>query len=87
MSDKPKNRVIGTVIDPSHYHSGGIEVIEVIEAFFPDDPHLSHALKYMCRAGRKAGASKAEDIRKSRWWVDRAIEFYEKQDKEKNGIK
>ena len=71
-------RVIGTVIDPSHYHSGGIEVIDVIEAFFQDNQHLSHVLKYMCRAGRKSGVSKTEDLKKAQWWLNRAIVYMEK---------
>lgn len=59
-------------INPQHYRSGGIEAIEVIEAFGLGY-HLGNAIKYLLRAGRKT-ASPLEDLRKARWYIDREIE-------------
>jgi Protein of unknwon function (DUF3310) len=65
---------------PSHYISeSGLEVVEVIEAFAPDNPHRAHSIKYLCRAGRKGGAAKhAEDLKK-RWWIERELDRLEKE--------
>lgn len=61
---------------PAHY--GGAEnpyeAIKVIE-------HLGlgpgfckgNALKYLMRAGKKGGESELDDLRKARWYLDRAI--------------
>ena len=58
-------------INPDHYRSGGMEAIDVIEAFFPDSFHLGNAFKYIARAGKKG--DRLEDLRKARWYVDREI--------------
>jgi len=55
---------------PSHYTSGGIETIDVIEAWCLGF-HLGNAVKYISRAGRKG--SELEDLKKARWYLDRAI--------------
>lgn len=59
---------------PSHY--GGAEnpyeVIKVIEAWGLDqDFCLGNTVKYIARAGRKGAA--IEDLKKARWYLDRAI--------------
>ena len=64
-------------INPDHYRSGGMEAIDVIEAFFPDSFHLGNAFKYIARAGKKGGA--IEDLRKSVWYVQREIARLEAQ--------
>lgn len=56
---------------PNHYKAGGIEAIDVIEAFGLDF-NLGNALKYLLRAGRKPGVDAAEDLRKCAWYVNRA---------------
>jgi hypothetical protein len=59
-----------TVNHPSHYTRGGIEAIDVIEAWGLGF-HLGNALKYIARAGHKGDA--IEDLSKARWYLDRAI--------------
>lgn len=57
---------------PPHYQSDtGLEVIDVIEAFFPQDSHLSHVFKYMARTGKKD--TPESNIRKSIWWLVRKL--------------
>ena len=62
-------------INPDHYRSGGMEAIDVIEAFFPDSFHLGNAFKYIARAGKKG--DRLEDLRKSVWYIQREIERLE----------
>lgn len=61
------------VAHPSHYNSGRIEVIEIIEdqrlGF-----HLGNAIKYICRAGKKDPTKEIEDLRKAVWYTNREIE-------------
>lgn len=63
---------------PLHYNSGGIEVIDVIEAF---DLCFSggNCLKYLLRAGRKDPATELQDLKKARFYLDRLIARLEKQ--------
>jgi len=56
---------------PKHYTFSQYEVIEVLEAWFPSDPLLWQVGKYISRAGRKG--SRAEDLKKARFYLDRAI--------------
>ena len=58
-------------INPDHYRSGGMEAIDVIEAFFPGSFHLGNAFKYIARAGKKGNA--VEDLHKAAWYVSREI--------------
>lgn len=55
---------------PPHYRAGGIEAIDVIEAFELGF-RLGNCVKYVLRAGRKNDA--IEDLRKARWYLDREI--------------
>lgn len=73
------------VNSPSHYAitvkaAGGIpvqiEVVDLIEALYPQDAHMAHAMTYVCRAGRKHSSSYLEDLAKARWWITRAIQFH-----------
>ncbi len=59
-----------SVNHPAHYNAGGIEVIDVIEAFGLGF-HLGNVVKYILRSDRK-GAT-IEDLRKARWYLDRQI--------------
>lgn len=61
-----------SVNHPSHYTSGGIEVIEAIDAWKLDFA-LGNAVKYIARAGKKDPAKTLEDLKKARWYLDRAI--------------
>lgn len=56
---------------PSHYRPGRYEAIKVIEAWELGF-HLGNAIKYISRAGRKS-ESKAEDLRKAIWYLEREI--------------
>jgi hypothetical protein len=70
-------------INPDHYKKGGLEVVEVMEAFFTSgkscDTHLSQSFKYSSRAGDKPYPGKTIeesyliDLQKAKWWLDRAI--------------
>ncbi len=55
---------------PTHYTFGRFEVIDVIEDWELGF-HLGNAVKYVARAGRKG--DEIEDLKKARWYLDRAI--------------
>ncbi len=48
-----------------------VEAIDIIEAL-GHGYHVSTALKYLCRMGKKGDG--VEDLKKARWFLDRAIE-------------
>lgn len=57
---------------PQHYKTdSGLEAIEVIEAFFPNDYHLGNAFKYLARAGKKD--DEVQDLEKAVWYINRRI--------------
>ncbi len=66
---------------PAHY--GGAdnpyEAIKVIEAWELGF-HLGNTVKYISRAGKKGGRL-LEDLKKARWYLDRAIERMERADR------
>ena len=64
------------VHNPAHYKSGGIEVIDVIEAFDLNF-RLANVIKYVLRAGRKGDA--LEDLEKAAWYLDREIDKLESE--------
>jgi hypothetical protein len=70
---------------PDHYTVGGIEVIDVIEAKGLGY-HLGNALKYLLRAGIKDPDKWQEDLEKCKWYIDRYVEFREKQEDDKTGM-
>lgn len=58
-----------------HYTSGKIETIEIIEDLgMGRDFCLGNAIKYITRAGKKAGSSELIDLQKARWYLNRRIE-------------
>ena len=60
--------------NPPHYRAdNGMQGIDVVEAFFPTDPHLSHVFKYMVRAHKKD--TPESNIRKAIWWLVRKLTF------------
>jgi hypothetical protein len=61
---------------PAHYQAGGIEAVDVIEAFGLGY-HLGNVVKYVLRAGRKGSA--LEDAKKAKWYLERAIAAMEKK--------
>lgn len=58
-------------VNPGHY-SGDL-VMRVIEERGLDFA-LGNAVKYLCRAGSKPGASRKQDLLKAQWYLNRAIE-------------
>lgn len=70
-------KLLADKINPSHYKgAGGLEVIDVIEAFgLQHDYYLATAIKYILRAGKKSGAPYAEDVDKAVWFLHRAKWF------------
>ena len=63
-------------VNPDHYKVNGLECVDVIEALGLGY-HLGTALKYLWRVGRKDDA--LQDLKKCRWFVDRAIKNMEKK--------
>ena len=65
---------------PAHYNIGGIEAIDVIEAWDLNFC-LGNVLKYIARAGHKTftDAGILEDLKKARWYLDREICSREKR--------
>lgn len=55
---------------PSHYQGGGMEAIDVIEAFSLGFK-LGNAVKYILRAGKKG--DRLTDLRKAAWYLTREI--------------
>lgn len=75
---------MGEKVDhPIHY--GGAdnpyEAIKVIEAWLGEEEAkgfcIGNALKYLCRAGKKADNGTKQDLEKARWYLDRAISYFE----------
>lgn len=63
---------------PAHYTSGRIEVWDFI-ADQGLDFFGGNIVKYICRAGRKEGASELEDLMKARAYVEKKILETEKK--------
>ena len=66
------------VHNPAHYKSGGIEVIDVIEAFDLNF-RLANVIKYVLRAGRKGNM--LQDLQKAAWYLNREIDKLEEKAK------
>lgn len=62
---------------PPHYKRGGIEAIDVIEAWGLGFC-LGNALKYIARAGHKAGDDPVQALEKAAWYLRRHIERLKK---------
>ena len=62
-------------INPTHYKDAGyfVQPIDVTQEL----PFcLGNAVKYMARAGKKAGASELEDLKKALWYVERQLDLW-----------
>ena len=60
---------------PAHYNVGGIEVIDIIEAFTKDLDSMNayetgNVIKYILRWPHKNGL---EDLKKARWYLNHMI--------------
>lgn len=67
-----------TVNHPAHYnaHPSGVEAIDVIEHM---TFNVGNSVKYCWRAGLKPTATRLEDLKKGRWYLDREIARLEKE--------
>lgn len=58
--------------------SADLQSWDILDALFPDNPHLWNVGKYLTRHGRKGDASKrVEDLRKAATYLERAIKAEE----------
>ena len=90
----PKQRVtLGRVSEPLHYtwigealaqsgaptFSANLQSWDLLDALFPDNPHLWNAGKYLTRFGRKGdGSKRVEDLRKAITYLERALKVEER---------
>lgn len=65
------SETIEAVNHPPHYTFGKYEVIDVLEDWFPYDPLLWQAGKYIARANHKG--NKLQDMKKALFYLERAI--------------
>lgn len=72
---------MSNVNHPAHYNTGGIEVIDFIEAQQLDFC-LGNAVKYIARFGRKQNNTPTEDLEKAIWYIRREIEQYNNRRKQ-----
>lgn len=77
-----QTEILQDMVDhPAHY--GGeddvYEVIKVIEAWGLGF-HLGNAVKYIARAGVKDPETEIQDLEKSRWYIDRRIQWLKEND-------
>lgn len=57
---------------PPHYKTeSGLEAITVRESFFPANPHIWTAVKYLLRASKKG--NERQDLEKAIWYIQRYI--------------
>lgn len=63
--------MIDKINHPAHYDGIHIEVIELTEMY---SFTIGNVIKYLCRAGKKEGATEHEDLSKAAWYLRRAID-------------
>ena len=68
----PNPPIKDNISHPKHYtdHPSGVECIEITEGF---DFVIGNVIKYAWRAGKKDKNTKLEDLKKCKWYIDRAI--------------
>lgn len=69
---------------PNHYTQGGMEVIDVIDAFTQECSglesfYVGNIIKYVCRFKKKNGI---EDLKKAQWYLSRLVEKEEQNEQE-----
>ena len=70
-----------TVNHPEYYKTGGLEAIDVIEAWGLGFC-LGNAVKYISRAGKKNPDKEIEDLEKAAWYINHQIEVLTKRKKD-----
>jgi len=73
---------VDDVNKPSHYCYSKYEVIDVLEAWFPNDPLLWQVGKYIARCNHKGSLLK--DLKKAQYYLTRKITQIEKVDPHTN---
>ena len=75
-----ENATVDVVNHPSHYTSGKIEVISIMEDQLTDEEYRGYikgqVIKYITRERRKNGL---EDLKKAAWYLNRLIKRLERQ--------
>lgn len=86
--DTDSTNIIPVEKDTNEYYGesgNAYEAIKVIEALgYGEGFCLGNVLKYVIRAGKKAGNSKAEDLRKAKWYLERALVEIEQKEAPSN---
>ena len=78
LADAERRETVDKAVDhPDYYKTGGIEAIDVIEAWGLGF-NLGNVVKYIARAGRKT-ADSLQDLRKAAWYLDREIKRRERE--------
>jgi hypothetical protein len=72
--------MVDMVNNPPHYNQFGIEVIDILELYFPNNPLLFNAGKYLLRSGYKG--HEIEDLKKMVFYVQRYIAKKESGDQD-----
>lgn len=62
---------------PPHYTFGKFEVIDVLEDWFPTEPLLWNAVKYLARWNKKG--SSQENLHKALWYIQRKLKQLEEK--------
>jgi hypothetical protein len=62
---------------PAHYCYSKYESADVLDEWFPDDPHLWNAGKYLSRCQHKGNLEK--DLNKAIWMIKRHLAAYHKK--------
>lgn len=81
MNECKESKNIGEdmVNSPNHYNQNGIEVFDIMRAFYGDDVYehfcLGSAQKYVTRCRLKG--KYLEDLKKARKCIDRIVELHE----------
>lgn len=70
-----------TVNHPEYYKTGGLEAIDVIDAWGLGFC-LGNAVKYISRAGKKNPDKEIEDLEKAAWYINHQIEMLTKRKKD-----
>lgn len=77
-----ENAKADVVNHPSHYTTGKIEVIRIMEDQLTDEEYRGYikgqVIKYVTRERHKNGL---EDLKKAAWYLNRLIQKMEKQQK------
>ena len=75
-----ENATVDVVNHPSHYTSGKIEVIRIMEDQLTDEEYRGYikgqVIKYVTRERHKNGL---EDLKKAAWYLNRLIKRLEEQ--------